>query len=359
MRWVWRILGGIAALAVVIVLGALGYRAWAQHENAVAQEIHTPNGIVEESFVKIGGVEQWVQIRGQDRDNPVPLILSGGPGNSLIPLSYKFLLPWEKKFTVVNWDQRGSGLTYVHNNGGEGLTIPRMTEDTIELSDYLRKHLHKKKIVLLGWSWGSILGVEAAHARPDLFSAYIGTGQLVDGRDNEAVGYASLLKRAEASHDDATVKTLRDIGPPPWADSSKTATEREALIAYTPPRENAAWKSLPFVAFCAPETRLLDLNAVGIGAAVFSFNKLWPSVMRYDARHLGTQFDLPMFVIDGADDIQVPMPLARDWFATVQAPRKEFITIPGAAHLALATHSDEFLQIVDEKVRPLAVAADR
>jgi len=360
MRIVWRILGGLVALVVLVFIAGFVYRAWRQHENAQMLAINTPNGIVEESFVKIGGVDQWVQIRGQDKNNPVLLIISGGPGNSLIPIGYAFLPSLEKNYTVVNWDQRGAGLTYIRNGGraGTGLSIAQMTADTNDVADYVRKRLHKKKVILLGWSWGSILGIEAVHARPDLYSAYIGTGQFVDGEDNEKVGYTELLARAKAAKDEKTVKALTDIGPPPYSSNDKMGIERRNLIPYTPPAEQKAFGAFITTALLAPGYGLYDTYQIGFDAPNFSIEVLWPSVTRYDARKKDGNFAVPFFVIDGADDIQVPMTLARDWFATIHAPQKEFITIPGAAHLALATHTDEFHRIMDEKVRPLAVAAD-
>ncbi len=361
MRIIGRILLGLVALIVVVAVAALAWRAWRQHENEAMLAIATPNGIVEASFVKIGGVEQWVQVRGENRNNPVLLIVSGGPGFSLIPVGYRFLKPWEKHFTVVNWDQRGAGLTYVRNGreAGIGLTIPRMVDDTIEVSDYVRKHLGKRKIVLLGWSWGSLLGIEAVHKRPDLYSAYIGTGQLVSGKENEAVGYAELLKRAQARHDAATVAKLKEIGPPPYDNNDELGTERRLLQPYTPKPEQDAFAQTATTMAYAPGYGLRDLYDVSAGATGFSIDKLWPSVMAYDARHLGGAFQVPFFVIDGEDDIQVPATVARTWFATITAPHKEFITIPNAAHLALATESEKFLASVNAKVRPLAVAGER
>lgn len=362
MRVVGRILGGLLVLIVVLAVAGFGYRAWQQKVNAERLAITTPNAIVEESFVKMGGIDQWVQIRGQDKNNPVLLILSGGPGNSLIQIGYPFLPVLEKDYTVVNWDQRGAGLTYVRNGGnaGTGLTIARMTADTNEVAEYLRKRLVKKKIILLGWSWGSILGIEAIHARPDLYSAYVGTGQFVSGQENESVGYASLLARAKAANDAKTVKALTDIGPPPYSNNDKMGVERQNLIPYTPPAERAAFASFTKTALLAPGYSLMDTYQIGFGAPAFSIDKLWPSVTRYDARKdLDGNFAVPFFVIDGADDIQVPMTLARDWFATIKAPQKEFITIPNAAHLALATNAPDFVRIMNAKVRPLAMAADQ
>jgi pimeloyl-ACP methyl ester carboxylesterase len=363
MRLVLRVLGwivgGIVALALIAVIGAYGYFKWRQHENAVPLAINTPNGIDEAGFVKIGGVDQWGQIRGEDRNNPVILMVSGGPGNALWPLRYHIMQPWEKTFTVVDWDQRGSGLTYSHDGGDAetGLTLPRMTQDGIEVAQYLRAHLHRKKIALFGWSWGTILGMEMIHARPDLFSVYVGTGQFVDGKDNESLGYQALLARAIAKHDTATVDGLRKIGPPPYNSSDKFGTERGLLKAYVPAADHAINDNALSIMGFTPGYSLSEIYQALMKAPDFSLDKLEPTVANYSLDHLGKKFDVPIIIIDGADDIQVPMTLAKSYFATLQAPLNEFYTIPGAAHLAPVAKPEEFLAIMNAKVRPVALAA--
>ncbi len=131
-------------------------------------------------FVEIGGIEQWITIRGEDRNNPVLLFLHGGPGDATNPWGYAAFRSWLKYFTVVQWDQRGSGRTFGRNGEASASTInpDRMIQDGIELSELLKKRLHKDKIVLVGHSWGSVLGFFMVKSRPDLFYAFV-TGQVV------------------------------------------------------------------------------------------------------------------------------------------------------------------------------------
>jgi pimeloyl-ACP methyl ester carboxylesterase len=166
------------ALLVLLACTGLALRAHRQHVIARTIAIRTPNGIDERMYVNIGGIDQWVQIRGQNRNNPVILCLHGGPGGSWIAQTTVFL-PWEKDFTVVQWDQRGTGKT-LETTGptiADAMSTDHMTQDGIEVSEFVRNHLHKDKIILLGFSWGSLLGVHMAKQRPDLFYAYVGTGQ--------------------------------------------------------------------------------------------------------------------------------------------------------------------------------------
>ena len=175
----------MAAILVLIAGGLFVYRAYRQNENAHVFAIRSPKGILEAMFIPIGGIEQFVLIRGEDRSNPVILFLHGGPGLATSPL-YPWFISWEKHFTLVQWDQRGAGKTYGrYGKKTPDLTVERMTQDGIEIAEYLRAHLQTNKIILLGHSWGSYLGLRIIARRPDLFSAYVGTGQTVNGGEGE------------------------------------------------------------------------------------------------------------------------------------------------------------------------------
>jgi pimeloyl-ACP methyl ester carboxylesterase len=120
-----------------------------------------------------GGLEQWITMRGEDRKNPVLLFLHGGPGDATNPWGYAGFRNWLKYFTVVQWDQRGAGRTFGRNGpaAASTITIDRMVQDGVELAELLSRRFQKDKIVLVGHSWGSILGVFMAKARPELFYA--------------------------------------------------------------------------------------------------------------------------------------------------------------------------------------------
>ncbi len=180
--------------------------------------IDSEKGIDEASYVPIGGIDQWVTIRGEDRNNPVLLFLHGGPGDVTNPWTLVLFAAWEKQFTVVQWDQRGAGRT-LRKTGpsiATTMTLDRMAQEGIELAEYLRKHLGKDKIVLVAHSFGSILGVRMVGSRPDLFYAYVGTGQVADETKNWAVGYEALLKKARALGNQRAIEELRRVGPPPY-----------------------------------------------------------------------------------------------------------------------------------------------
>lgn len=206
----------VIALFVLTAAGGMIYRSVRQRHLA-AILVLPAGGIDEGRFVRLGGVEQWISIRGENRANPVLLVLAGGPAMSYVTFA-PLLRDWERHFTVVQWDRRGVGRTYGRNGkGGDGpLTFQRMTEDGIELAGFLCEHLHQNKIIVLGHSMGSWIGVAMVTRRPDLFSAYVGSDQMVDMARNEAVSYNLALQRARAAGDQASLRKLAAIGPPPY-----------------------------------------------------------------------------------------------------------------------------------------------
>ena len=351
------ILRGVLALAVllaVVLAAALGYRAWRQHAVAQALAITAPHGIAEAAFVRIGGIDQFIQIRGQDRGNPVILVLQGGPGISMLGLTPIFQ-PWERFFTVVQWDQRGTGKTYGRNGGraeAQSMTIARMTQDGLEVAAFVRRHLHKDKIIVLGHSWGTVLGLRMVRQRPDYFSAYVGTGQLVDKEMNEARSYAQLLAKARAAHDAAGIAELTRLGPPPYKSLAMLYAQRKWLAAYDTPAERDLTATLAPMILLAPNYSLWDIYDFQASTA-FAQTVTYDEINAYDARKLGLTFDVPFFVFEGSEDNQTPTALAQDYLATVRAPIKKFVMLPGGGHSAMLTMPDAFLRALLDNVRPV------
>jgi len=190
--------------------------------------------IEERAFVPIGGIEQWITIKGADRANPVVLFVHGGPGNSQSPFADAMFAGWEKNFTLVQWDHRGAGRTYGRTGPSveSTLTLERIVDDGVEVAEYLTKHLHQQRVVLVGGSWGSLVGVHLAKKRPDLFTAYIGTAQLVNMRANTLASYERVLAHARETRDALAVEELTQIGPPPFVGFAKWRTFRNWRSTY-------------------------------------------------------------------------------------------------------------------------------
>jgi pimeloyl-ACP methyl ester carboxylesterase len=322
--------------------------------NAKQYAISSPKGIDESRYVKIGGIEQWVTIRGWDRDNPVLLFLHGGPGDVTNPWTFALFAPWEKHFTVVQWDERGAGRT-LRKTGptiAPTITVDRMVQDGIELSEYLRKHLGKDKIIIVGHSFGSILGVGMAKARPDLFYAYVGTGQVADETKNYFAAYDALLKKAQAVGNQQAFDELSRVGPPPYASGEGYRVQWKWANAF----EGADQFLMGTIGFAlvAPGSSVQDINDTADGE-ILSAEQLVPQTKSSGPKELGLEFSIPMFFIQGAEDFTTPTALARDYLDSIKAPGKEFVTINSGGHFAVFMHSDQFLQELVVRVRPLAV----
>lgn len=320
--------------------------------NARDYAITTPNGIDEASYVEIGGLEQWIAIRGEDRKNPVLLLLHGGPGDATNPWGYAGFRNWLKYFTVVQWDQRGAGRTFGRNGAAANstITIERMVQDGVQLAQLLSQRLQKDKIVLVGHSWGSILGVFMAKARPELFYAFVGTGQVGDPARNYAVAYAALVERASREGNSRALRELKEVGPPPYKDGKGFAIQRKWSNLFEGADVFLA-STLGF-ALTAPGYSLGDINDWFEGQNV-SAERLVPQTSVLDPKLLAGEFAVPVFVIQGAEDFTTPASLAKTYLNSLHAPRKAFATIDGAGHFAVFTKQDAFLKELRALVLPL------
>ena len=196
-----RVLLGAAAAACA--------PAFAHSEPAVT----AADPVDEAGFVDIGGISQWVAIQGAKASNPAVLFLHGGPANAQSPFLRTFL-PWEDDFTVINWDQRGSGKTYGRNGPSTpGMDTPAaalecLMNDAIEVAIYASRRLSKRKLILVGHSWGAMLALHVVKRRPDLFHAFCGTGFPVSWKDSLTDAEAWARAQASAAGDETTLKAL-------------------------------------------------------------------------------------------------------------------------------------------------------
>lgn len=300
-------------------------------------------------YVSIGGIEQWIEICGDNPADPVLLYLHGGPGGSS-SLAAGVFKPWTRHFTVAHWDQRGAGRTFGRNGeaGCGALTIDRMIADAIEVAEFLITHLSRDKIVLLGHSWGSVLGIHMVKRRPELFAAYVGTGQVVNMRRNEEFNYARQVAQAHTAGNAAALAALEEIGPPPYFDRARIRVLREwadILASGSGDTPRFAPKSRPDN--LSPE----DIQALMAGFT-FSGNQLFDELCQVDLPALGLEFPIPMFCFMGTDDQQTPIEPAEIWFTSIAAPRKAFVRFEGCHHFVVMNRPDAFLEQLLQHVIP-------
>lgn len=368
--------GGQAALALASVAAALavlglGARTVAQWRNAHSRAITSPDGIDELRKVRIGGIDQWIHIRGQDVDNPILLYVHGGPGTPMMPYERHFQTPLERDFTVVQWDQRGAGKTYVSNGGdaiASTLTFERMKADTHELTAYLKARFKQPKIFILGHSWGSILGLPVALEKPEDYHAFIGTGVVVDALEDEAVGYRHVLWEARRRGDAEAVRALEAIAPYPHPQYGRRAHDglnpgrvfRDYVARYghftTKAKLNdfaAVQRYWVRMALDSPQYGLSDLAAFFV-AGPHIYDRVYAYMDTHDVRSLGMQTSLPVVFLQGEQDWQTPWPVAKRYIDDLQSPYKAFYLLPNVGHAGPVDSPEQFAHILRAKVRPLA-----
>lgn len=352
--WLEAVFGAL----IVLVLAVLGFRAWRRARVAAVLRIRSPNGIADEGFVRIGGIEQWVSIRGEDLANPVLVVAHGGPGSSLTPFIPIVSRAWERHFVVVHWDQRGAGRTFSRAKTGQGeVSLDRIAEDGLEVAVYALKRTGHAKAILLGASWGSLVAVTMARRRPELFHVLVGTGQVVDSTRNEEVGYAALLARVRAAGDARSEAELVKLGSPPWTSMRQLMSERRILIGrYSPPSERGMQTKVLIGLLSAPG--LSFGQAIDwFGGASFSATALRDSIVGYSDGPPYAPFAMPFVVIQGAEDIQTPTSLAAEYLDAVEAPAKRFVSLAGGGHMASIALPEAFLAALLAEARPFALGA--
>lgn len=358
----------VAALAMTVQEAAVAQAvppASRQEAVEVVRELRrivSPLGVERNDTVRIGGLEQFVNIRGVDRRNPILLIIHGGPGFPTAPLAWWATRGLEEYFTVVHWDQRGSGKTHLMNDPqivAPTMKPERFVDDTEELVDWLRKEMNKEKVFVLGTSWGSYVGLEFAQRRPEWLHAYIGMGQAVNSPESERRGYAFALAAARESGNEQAIAELESIAP--YAAPGRSIPLKDIAL-------ERKWSDF-FGGVMAYRTRQVD----GIAARLspdysdeearrvyegngFSQGFLFSPVLSIDLSHV-KKLDCPLIVLAGRHDRSVNSYVAHEWFESVEAPLKRFVWFEHSAHEVMVEEPGKLLVTLVTHARPIAAAA--
>jgi proline iminopeptidase len=299
-----------------------------------------PQRVEEKTYLPIGGIEQWVTIRGEDHRKPILLLVHGGPGDVQSPFTLTYA-PYEGSFLLVQWDQRGAGRTFAKaGNTTPDLTLDRQVADGVELAEYLHKRFPKSDLIVLGHSWGSVVATGMVQARPELVDAYVGTGQVSSWAAITNWQFEFLKEKARSSGDAAALASLEAIGKPDPTNIVQYFTFTRPLRSHMSDSDKQWLANLETAAHASGETPD-DLKNASAGMN-FSGRKLIQTLVRTDLT-TATQFAMPYCVIQGRHDLNAPTDPARAYFDTVKAPKKRFAVIENAGHFALATHQAEFV----------------
>jgi pimeloyl-ACP methyl ester carboxylesterase len=324
--------------------------------------IVTTDGINEQGLVPIGGIPQWVSVRGRHKSNPVLLFLHGGPAFTTSPVSYYYMRDWEEQFTVVQWDQRGAGKTYAASDPQAikaTMTVDRMVADAEELMGYLRQKYGKDRIVLMAHSFGTLLGVKLAQKHPDWFFAYVGMGQFTDAQQSEADGYAATLAAARAAKNEKAVTALSGIAPfpdreHPERNLQNLGTERFWLATYGGYYWPGGFGHNGAIAKLSPDYSEAELK-IRDQAQGFSDTLMWDELGRVNLMD-ATRFKVPVIIFQGRHDRGTSSALVEKWFAQVKAPAKQLIWFEDSAHMVYEEEPGKTLISLANFVLPLAVS---
>ncbi|HAE60479.1 MAG TPA: alpha/beta hydrolase [Anaerolineae bacterium] len=359
-------LGGCMIFLLIPILLLVGFvlvSQWTAHTPAILGADGQPlsGSIASLEKIKLGGVDQWLIIRGYDVNKPVLLFLSGGPGASEAARVLRFNSELEKHFVVVIWEQRGCGKSYPSLNPKSDLTVDQYVADLIELTDILRERFDEQKIYLVGHSWGTIIGVRAAQQRPDLFHAYVGTAQMVDVRETDEMIYEMVLEHSRKTGDTAFVQTLEKQGPPPYFGKSPiqpyaTLFGREYALYEAPNIKDPEYRrdgDILMLMLKQPEYGWLDRLYYLLGL-MNTFNAVYPQLQEMDFRVDAARLDLPVYIVLGRHDMNNPYQLPEEYFNLLEAPNKQLIFFENSGHGMIWEEASLFHRLMVETVLPEA-----
>lgn len=301
-----------------------------------------------EEYVLINGIHQYLFHSGTADENPVLLFLHGGPGSAASLFAHAFQETWEDLFTVIHWDQRGTGKTLTKNPENYP-TLDVLLQDVLEIVHYLKNRYHKQKIVLLGHSWGSILGSLFIKQHPEEVAYYIGVGQVINKLASERLTYAKVKKAIVQTNDQSDLKKLEALGDYPgeqldtqWLKKSLQLRKLQGKYHLTVKTNASPLKTL----LTSPLFTFSDLSALIKG------NKANRELMafsgNFDLNAEPAEYTVPIYYIVGEHDWQTPSVLAQEYFTRINAPDKKMYTIPNAGHMTMVDQPTLFLHILSE-----------
>jgi pimeloyl-ACP methyl ester carboxylesterase len=285
--------------------------------------------------IEINGSRQWISIRGTDLNNPVLLFLHGGPGSANIAKLRVQCPELERHFIVVNWDQRGAGKSYWAWLRGEQPSYTVLREDAHALVTYLRNRFGGQQLYLMGFSWGSVLGLQTVHDYPEDFAAYISISQEVDFKRAEALSLEYVQQTAQQLNDQKAMEELANIDPVyqsnDWYD--QLMIERKWLTQYNGVyHSNNNYNHEAMMLLKAPEYSLIDFAAWPFSSAK-SLRTIWPALMGVNMFEEVPQIDVPVYFLVGDYDQNAPASLTEEYYQFVEASKgKELIQFEFSAH---------------------------
>ena len=345
----------VAVLLMVVILGVsvvisqfLAYTPPILNENGNP----VPDSIASLEQIELNGSKQWISLRGKNKNKPVLLFLSGGPGGSQMAAVRTQLKGLEEHFVVVGWDQPGSAKSF-DAISDEKLTPERYVTDGCQLASYLCKRFNQEKIYLVGESWGSALGIWMVQKQPELFHSFVGTGQMVAFLDTEKYCYDLALKTAREKGDSGTVRKLDKQGPPPYYGKGVSMKMGNYLMylfkvmGSNPEIANSDHNT--FQDMAGTEYGIYD-KVNYIRGLTSTLNTVYQQLYELDLRKQATELQVPIYFFEGRHDINAPTALAEEYYNLLKAPAKKLIWFEHSGHSPWVNENELFVEMMVNEV---------
>ncbi len=302
----------------------------------------------------LGGVKQWVLMRGKKASNPVVLFIHGGPGHAEMPMIRKHFEPLEDDFVVVTYDQRGAGKSYSPRIPKESMTHDQMVADAHELVLKLRQRFGVEKVHLVAHSWGTITGTLLAQRYPELFHDYVGVAQWTDGEVRERTSYNLILDWAKRTRNKDAIRQLDEIGPPPFSGpkaEDKLVAQKEWLVKsggflYGQDNMNSLFMTVLWSGEYSLSNKLNLLNGI-----MFSTGAMWADSMKVDLTRKVPELKVPVYFVAGRHDYNTPLPLIEGYYHNLKAPSKQLVIFEKSAHSPYFEEPEAFIRFMRETVK--------
>jgi pimeloyl-ACP methyl ester carboxylesterase len=340
-------------LLLILVLGLLAYRAYLERSTRIS----SPNGISSLEEVTLGGVKQWIFIRGKNRDNPVMVFLHGGPGVPFLGMPSSRVSDAEliEHFTIVHWDQRGAGKSYRRDIPVDSMTFDRMVEDCNELIDHVLDRFDQEKVFVIGHSGGTIIGLRLAHRYSEQIHAYVGVGQIVDDLNQQKISFDFIVDEAEKTGNLKIQDSIEAIGPPPF-DSLAKFTKKDGLVSkfggiYHGKDKIRMWAlGLSFIT--SPEYSLSEgINTRTMKGFNFTMNAMFEEYKSINFTEEIHSIRTPVYFFEGKYDMSIPLGPVEKFYDGLDAENgKHFIIFENSGHFPMVEEKDRYQELLTSLV---------
>ena len=346
IKWVAYIIVGFLFL---VFMSLLVYRYYLKNST----KIQTYNGISSLEKKSLGGLEQWIFIRGSDQNNPVLIFLHGGPGAPMggMSSSRKYDTELIKHFTVVHWDQRGAGKSFNKGIPIDSMTFDRLVEDCNELIDYIKNRFNVQKIFLVGHSGGSVIGLKTTYKYHEKIHAYVGVAQIVNHYEQQRLSYNFIVEEAKKSGNKKIQNDIKAIGSPPYDAPGKDMDKAKYIVQYggfirDNPIQQIMATQLMFLT--SPEYSLSEGTRTILNKGLdFTMDAMWEEIRSINFTNEIKSIDVPIYFFVGKYDMITPAVPIEDFYNDLEAQKgKKLVIFENSAHVPMLEEKEKFDELL-------------